>query len=114
MTQENSVLAKAAEFCAVLDAAYLRWSEQTNCSGLLEPTVYSVKPGRKYLKITQARRGDEERGCSVHCFIDAKTGDIYKAASWNAPAKGVRYNLFTDFELLKTRADWSGGYLYAR
>jgi hypothetical protein len=26
---------------------------------------------------------------SVHCFIDKQTGQIYKSASWKAPAKGV-------------------------
>ena len=42
--------------------------------------------GRKYIKI--------ERGSSVFCFIDAKTGDVLKAASWNAPAKHARGNIF--------------------
>ena len=30
---------------------------------------------------------------SVHCFIDKKTGEVYKAASWKAPAKIVRFDL---------------------
>jgi hypothetical protein len=32
----------------------------------------------------------------VFCFIDPANGDIYKAAGWNAPAKGVRGNIFND------------------
>ena len=30
---------------------------------------------------------------SVHAFVDKKTGEVYKAASYKAPAKIVRYNL---------------------
>lgn len=54
---------------------------------------------------------------SVHSFIDATTGDLYKAASWKVPAKGARYNLLTEMELLRfayehARTGWAGGYLY--
>lgn len=31
---------------------------------------------------------------SVHSFVDKKTGDILKPASWNAPAKHARGNIF--------------------
>jgi hypothetical protein len=53
---------------------------------------------------------------SVHCFIDKKTGEMYKSSSWKAPAKGVRYDLrlIKDREWLLENADWAGGYLYAR
>lgn len=32
----------------------------------------------------------------VFCFIDPNTGDIYKAAGWAAPAKGIRGNIFNE------------------
>lgn len=32
----------------------------------------------------------------VFCFIDPSNGDIYKAAGWAAPAKGIRGNIFND------------------
>ena len=53
---------------------------------------------------------------SVHAFVDKKTGDVYKAASFKAPAKHVRFNLciISDREWLLENADWAGGYLYAR
>ena len=53
---------------------------------------------------------------SVHCFIDKKTGEVYKSASWKAPAKGVRYDLrlIADREWLLENADWASGYLYKR
>jgi hypothetical protein len=51
---------------------------------------------------------------SVHCFIDKKTGEVYKAASIKAPAKGVRFDLrvITEREFVLENCDWAGGYLY--
>ena len=36
------------------------------------------------------------RDGSVLAFIDKRTGDIYKPASFKAPAKGIRGNLLND------------------
>ena len=49
------------------------------------------------------------------CFVDRKTGEVYKAASYKAPAKnGVRYNLLVikEREDILENCDWAGGYLY--
>ena len=53
---------------------------------------------------------------SVHAFVDKKTGEVYKPASFKAPAKIVRYNLLMieSREECFARADWAGGYLYVR
>jgi len=74
-------------------------------------TVFDIKEGRKYIKINMINNQE-----SVHAFIDAKTGDVFKPASWRGPAKGVRYNLLDDksYQQCLSRADWSGGYLYIR
>ena len=68
--------------------------------------------GRKYHKIIMVANGSR----SVHAFVDKKTGEVYKSASWKAPAKGVRYDLriIEQREWLLENADWAGGYLYAR
>lgn len=68
--------------------------------------------GRKYHKIIMVANGSK----SVHCFIDKKTGSVYKSASWRSPAKGERYNLLLikDREWLLSNADWVGSYLYLR
>jgi hypothetical protein len=68
--------------------------------------------GRKYHKIIMNAAGSR----SVHAFIDKKTGEVYKSASWKAPAKGVRYDLriIEQREWLFEHADWSGQYLYLR
>ena len=56
--------------------------------------------------------GDGSR--SVHCFVEKKKGEVYKAASWRGPAKHVRFDLrlIKDREYLFENADWAGGYLY--
>ena len=72
---------------------------------------FVVESGRKYHKIVQT----DNSGCqSVHAFVDKKTGELYKAASFKAPAKGVRYDLrlITDREFVLKNCDWAGGYLY--
>lgn len=62
-------------------------------------TVFWLTKGRKYNRLVQDTRDKvtgklfEQR--SVAGFIDNE-GNIYKAAGWKAPAKGVRGNLFTD------------------
>ena len=55
---------------------------------------------------------------SVHAFVDKKTGQVYKPASWAAPAKHVRYDLRIirerEFLFNSNNNDWAGGYLYLR
>ena len=55
---------------------------------------------------------------SVHCFIDKQTGEVYKPASWKAPAKHVRYDLriisHREFLHNSKNVDWAGGHLYMR
>ena len=72
---------------------------------------YALISGRKYHKVMQCVDGQTE---SVHAFIDKKTGEVYKAASYKAPAKGVRFNLLIiqEREFVLKNCDWAGGYLY--
>ena len=64
-----------------------------------------VKLGRRYAKIVKLDREWDSsnnpivrtRNGSVHTFVDMITGDILKAASWQAPApNGVRGNIFSE------------------
>jgi hypothetical protein len=73
---------------------------------------FTIESGRKYHKVIM----HTENQRSVHCFIDKKTGEVYKSASWKSPAKGVRYDLriIEQREWLFENADWAGGYLYAK
>ena len=85
--------------------------ENYDRNGYSRDTVFDIKEGRKYIKISMINNQE-----SVHAFIDRKTGDVFKPASWRGPAKHARYNLLDDksFTDCITRADWAGGYLYMR
>ena len=74
---------------------------------------FTIETGRKYHKIVQTDRGGSK---SVHAFVDKKTGEVYKSASFKAPAKGVRYDLriIEQREHVFSNCDWAGGYLYVR
>ena len=54
----------------------------------------------------------------ITTITNMKTGEVYKAASWKAPAKIVRYDLrlIGDREFLfnPNNIDWAGGHLYMR
>jgi len=73
---------------------------------------FYIESGRKYHKIIMDANGSR----SVHAFIDRKSGEVYKSASWKAPAKGVRYDLriIEQREWLLENATWHGSYLYKR
>ena len=78
-----------------------------------DPYKFYIESGRKYHKIIMETGGNSR---SVHAFIDKKTGEVYKPASFKAPAKIVRFNLLeiASREQCFARADWAGGYLYVR
>ena len=74
---------------------------------------FYIESGRKYHKIVMETESGSK---SVHAFVDKKTGEVYKPASYKAPAKIVRFNLLNiaSREQCFERADWAGGYLYVR
>ena len=76
---------------------------------------FVIESGRKYHKIIMVIPNENRPDSrSVHAFVDMKTGEVYKPASFKAPAKHVRFNLLliNDREWLLEHADWAGGYLY--
>ena len=84
---------------------------------------FVIRSGRKYHKIVQQdfdtfQDRNEYRDGSVHAFIDKKTGEVYKPASWKSPAQYVRYDLRVINDRNKLHdprfTDWAGGYLYLR
>jgi len=74
---------------------------------------FYIESGRKYHKLIMET---ESGSRSVHAFVDKKSGEVYKPASFKAPAKIVRYNLLNiaSREECFSRADWAGSYLYIR
>ena len=69
--------------------------------------VFSVNPGKKFDKIVATTSGNHSH---VYAFVDTD-GNVYKAAGWKAPAKGIRY---TSVASALANADRFGGFLYAR
>jgi hypothetical protein len=104
----SPVLTATLKLCAVLADSSARFNPDGVGKGYAP--IFSVEEGRKYLKIIMSTSGNR----SIHAFIDRVTGDVYKAANWKSPAKGIRYNLLEDPESCYQRADWAGGYLYRR
>ena len=87
---------------------------------------FVVKTGKRYYKIVQqefetwekSKYYGQYRDGSVHAFVDKKTGQVFKPASWAAPAKHVRYDLRIirerEFLFNSNNTGWAGGYLYLR
>ena len=93
---------------------------QTGKANLMK---FEIREGKRYYKIVQVEFDDfqnrnEYRDRSVHSFVDKNTGNVYKAASWKAPAKHVRFSFQKPedirFLLTPINVDWAGGYLYMR
>jgi len=76
-----------------------------------DPYKFYIESGRKYHKLIMETNGNSR---SVHAFVDKNSGAVYKAASWKAPAKHIRFNLLDDNsrEECLSRCDWAGSYLY--
>ena len=84
---------------------------------------FKIKTGKKFYKIVQMnfdtfQNRNEYREGSVHAFVDKQTGQVYKPASWQAPAKHVRFDLRIikerEFLFNSNNTGWAGGYLYLR
>ena len=88
---------------------------------------FDYQVGKKYIKVFNlqyqeandyyGRKAGYRQG-SVTAFIDKNTGEVYKPASWKAPAKIVRINLLIiaerNYLLNPNNCDWAGGHLYLR
>ena len=92
-------------------------------NGTAKLMYFKIKTGKKFYKIVQMnfdtfQTRNEYREGSVHAFVDKKTGQVYKPASWQAPAKHVRYDLTIikerEFLFNSNNTGWAGGYLYLR
>ena len=88
---------------------------------------FDYQVGKKYIKVFNLQYSEAcdyynrpagYRAGSVTAFIDKQTGEVYKAASWKAPAKIVRFDLrlIGDREFLfnPNNISWAGSHLYLR
>ena len=105
------------------DTEYSKKCLENVKNGTANLAKFVIKNGRKYYKIMQhdfdtfQDRNEYREGC-VHAFVDKNTGEVFKPASYNAPAKHVRYDLRIINDRAKlhdsTYTGWAGGYLYMR
>jgi hypothetical protein len=73
-------------------------------------TVLTADLGKKYIKIVE-RHPNHGNSAYVHSFIDYQ-GNIYKAASWRAPAKHIRGTVWDkDYSWGKGWGKYGGTYL---
>lgn len=96
------------------EGSNLAWSEKEDGSDVPEGKVAYFRPvavqfGPKFVRVISRNGGPN--AASVYCFVDKASGDIYKAAGWKAPAKGIRGNIRNMDKILL--ADLSStGWLY--
>ena len=108
----NTIQLNVRKYCLMLCDSLLEDFKRAN-NRRSDDYKFYIESGRKYHKLIM-ETGAGSR--SVHAFVDKKTGDLYKPASFKAPAKHVRFNLciISDREWLLENADWAGGYLYMK
>ena len=89
--------------------------------GTFKGMKFTITTGKKYHKVISNDWDDRReyyRSGGVHAFVDKKTGEVYKPASWKSPAKHVRYDMriINQRQMLHdpTYTGWAGGYLYMR
>lgn len=83
----NETIYAWLEKCQELINAYYT----KNYNNLSAPKLF-LKKGVRYVKVV-ANNGSQK---SVWAFVDSKSGDILKPASWNAPAKHSRGNIYDE------------------
>ena len=109
----NTIQTNVTKYCLMLCDALADNFKSRNNGKLDGYKFYLESNGRKYHKLIMETGGGNR---SVHAFINKKTGEVYKPASWNKAAQHVRY----DLRIIRSRmdcyarADWAGGYLYMR
>ena len=90
MTNTNNVDAAIARYLEAMNAAEA--SRAARLYPNIKPNVYTFEPSKKYGRVVSTTGGGLGSR-SVHSFIDLKTGEMYRPASWKGPAKGVRANV---------------------
>ena len=85
---------------------------------------FRYSEGKKYYKVTREEYNEKTgywKDTTVHAFVGLtkeNLGDVFKPASWKAPAKHVRFSFCNKKDMLFLTdprcVGWAGGYLYLR
>lgn len=68
----------------------------------------TAEPGRRYVRLVKT---DDFGSGSCYCFVDKTNGDVLKAASWKAPAKHPRGNIFDSDNGLASMCPYGAAYM---
>jgi hypothetical protein len=71
---------------------------------------FTSMKGKRYARIVRQMRGDSNSR-SAYGFVELATGDIFKPATWKAPAKHKRGNIFDESGGLDCCGPYSVAYL---
>tara|TARA_Y100000034_G_C6797987_1_gene357804 strand:+ start:286 stop:633 length:348 start_codon:yes stop_codon:yes gene_type:complete len=112
-TTQNTVTDESVDAfvarCQVIIDEYMEINFDTQFKTL------SVKKGKRYYKIVAASgmkvHRDTIKPGSVWAFVDSTNGDILKPASWAAPAKHARGNLFDSADGMAMIGPYGPAYL---
>lgn len=88
MTIEKNFEVSFANFLTKLQAMRAAYYQKT-FSNLTVPTL-EIKRGSKFLRVF-SNNGTQSH---CYCFVELATGDIYKPATYKAPAKHARGNIY--------------------
>jgi len=89
---------------AIVSNYYNKWAPDTGVDVDVSRFGIEFEEGSKYVKVVSVSWNSR----SVHSFVEKATGDIWKAASWKAPARNfVRGNVFKPDSYLN-RTTWTG------
>jgi hypothetical protein len=95
MTPQPVTTERLDQFIANLNEMY-RQHYAENGYTFEAPPIFITQTGSKNIKIVERRDGGRRDSGGVYCFIEKDTGNILKAASWKAPAKGARGSIWND------------------
>lgn len=84
-------------FCNGVHAMRVQYNEEHGYNHEKEKDVI-YEEGSRYFKVLYRTQwnGEGEIKSHIHCFVDKTNGGILKAATWRAPAKGYRGNIFNE------------------
>jgi hypothetical protein len=89
---------------SIIDNYNNKWAPETGVDVDASRFGIEFEEGSKYVKVVSLSWGSR----SVHSFVEKKTGDIWRAASWKAPARNFsRGNVF-DSKSYLPRVSWTG------
>ena len=88
----------------IMNNYYTKWAPETGVDVDVSRFRIEFEEGSKYVKVVSVSWNSR----SVHSFVEKKTGDIWRAASWKAPARNfTRGNVFDQSSYLN-RTTWTG------